>query len=110
MKFSRTMACAKRGAQNYFSKRPFCVSFEVTYRCNARCQHCHLGDPIKNEKIASPERFGELAREIRPVVAQVSGGEPLLRKDLEDIIRAIRVPGKGSIYCSNYKCCSFDKG
>jgi MoaA/NifB/PqqE/SkfB family radical SAM enzyme len=27
------------------------------------------------------------------VVAQVSGGEPLLRKDLEDVISAIRIPG-----------------
>jgi len=34
-----------------------------------------------------------MCRELRPVVAQVSGGEPLLRKDLEDIIRAIRIPG-----------------
>ena len=92
--FGRIMSCAWCGTRNYFSKKPFCVSFEVTYECNARCQHCHLGGPLENEVRATPERFGEVAREISPVVAQVSGGEPLLRKDLEDIIRAIRVPGK----------------
>lgn len=90
----RTLHCAVRGAKNYFQKKPFCVSFEVTYRCNARCGHCHLGDPIPNEKRATPEEFGKICRELRPVVAQVSGGEPLLRKDIEDIIRALRVPGK----------------
>jgi len=92
--FSRTMACAFRGARNYFFKKPFCASFEVTYRCNARCQHCHLGGPLEGEVRAAPERFGEIAREINPVVAQISGGEPLLRKDLEKIIEEIRVPGK----------------
>ena len=31
---------------------------------------------------------------MKPLVAQVSGGEPLLRRDIEDIIRAIRRPDK----------------
>jgi MoaA/NifB/PqqE/SkfB family radical SAM enzyme len=71
------------------TKRPFCVSFEVTYSCNARCRHCHLGGPVKGE-LATAEQYGKISRILRPVVAQLSGGEPILRRDIEDIIRAIR--------------------
>lgn len=89
----RYLSLARRGVANYSWHRPFCVSFEVTYTCNARCKHCHLGGQAEENR-ASAERYGELSRELRPVVAQVSGGEPLLRGDVEDIVRAIRRPGK----------------
>ncbi len=87
----RPVSLIGRGIANYFLKRPFCVSFEITYNCNARCKHCHLGGPVKEQR-ATPEKFGELYRKLKPVVAQVSGGEPLLRKDLEQIIAAIKEP------------------
>ncbi|MFH1941639.1 MAG: radical SAM protein [bacterium] len=89
----RTLSLAKRGIWNYFSKRPLSVSFEVTYKCNARCKHCHLGGPVDEER-TTPQRFGELARQIQPVVAQISGGEPLLRKDLEEIVQELRIPNR----------------
>lgn len=92
MKLSDTLSLASRGLANYITNRPLTVSFEVTYACNARCKHCHLGGPIPNEKRAKPEEYAALCRTIRPVVAQVSGGEPLLRKDLEEIIRALKDP------------------
>jgi len=91
MALARTVALGKRGVLNYFRKRPFSVSFEVTYACNARCKHCHLGGSVDEER-ATPERFGRLYDEIRSVVAIVSGGEPLLRADLEDIVRALHRP------------------
>lgn len=90
---SRTLSLAKRGILNFFLKRPFCVSFEVTYSCNARCKHCHLGGPVQEER-ATPQKFGERSLELRPVVAQVSGGEPLLRRDLDEVIKAIKIPNR----------------
>jgi MoaA/NifB/PqqE/SkfB family radical SAM enzyme len=90
----RTLSLAKRGIRNYFTKRPLTISFEVTHSCNANCKHCHLGGYIKDEKLASPERFGELCQELQPVVAQLSGGEPLIRKDLEQIIKYMRRPNR----------------
>lgn len=86
---ARILPLAKQGVNNYFTKRPFCVSFEITYRCNARCKHCHLHD-IEDKKIASPKRYGEICTDIKPVVAQVSGGEPLLRKDIIQVIKALK--------------------
>lgn len=89
----RSISMAKCGTVNYFTKRPFCVSFEVTWRCNARCKHCHLGGPVQ-EKRASPQLYGEICRQIKPLVAQLSGGEPLLRKDLEQIVKEVRIPNR----------------
>ena len=89
----RSISLAVRGAVNYVRKRPLCVSFEITYNCNARCKHCHLGGSAPENR-AAPEELGRISRELSPVVAQVSGGEPLLRKDVEEIVRAIRRPGR----------------
>jgi len=92
--FARTISLAQRGIKNYFLKKPFCVSFEVTRSCNARCKHCHLGGTVDEERRALPRKYGELCRELKPVVAQVSGGEPLLRRDLEQIIEALKIPDR----------------
>jgi len=88
----RAFYLASRGTKNFLLKRPFCVSFEITYSCNAKCKHCHLGGIVKDEEQATPERFGARAEELKPVVAQISGGEPLLRRDLEQIIKLIKRP------------------
>jgi MoaA/NifB/PqqE/SkfB family radical SAM enzyme len=87
---ARSIALAKRGARNFVTGRPLCVSFEITYNCNARCKHCHLGVPPKEEVRADPQQYGEVCRELEPVVGQISGGEPLLRRDVEDVVRAVR--------------------
>lgn len=89
--FARALSLAERSLANYFLKRPFCISFEVTHSCNANCKHCHLGGPV-DEQRATPQRYGELSHKLKPVIAQISGGEPLLRKDLEQIIKAIKRP------------------
>ncbi len=47
-----------------------------------------------NEDRVSPQRLGEICQELSPLVAQASGGEPLLRKDLEQIIQAFKVPNR----------------
>lgn len=90
---TRILSLAKRGIINYFIKRPFCISFEVTHSCNARCKHCHLGGPVEEQR-ASPEVYGKICREIKPLFAQISGGEPMLRNDLEQIVKAFRIPNK----------------
>lgn len=84
------LVLAGRGIRNYITKRPFCVSFEITYSCNAKCKHCHLGGPVEGEKRAAPEKYAAVARDLSPVVAQISGGEPMLRRDLTEIIKAIK--------------------
>jgi MoaA/NifB/PqqE/SkfB family radical SAM enzyme len=89
MAIRRSLALGKRGFLNYVWNGPYSVSFEVTYACNARCKHCHLGGPVTEER-ATPKRLGRVSEAIHPVEVILSGGEPLLRHDLEDIARAIR--------------------
>jgi MoaA/NifB/PqqE/SkfB family radical SAM enzyme len=82
-----------REIQNYITDRPIAVSYEVTFSCNCNCRHCDLGGLVKNEKRITPEEYGNLTRRLKPVAAQISGGEPLLRKDIAAIIKAIKQAG-----------------
>jgi MoaA/NifB/PqqE/SkfB family radical SAM enzyme len=47
---------------------------------------------VENEEQASPQRFGEICREVKPVTILVSGGEPLLRKDVEQVVSTLADP------------------
>ncbi|MBN2227846.1 MAG: radical SAM protein [candidate division Zixibacteria bacterium] len=87
---SRQAKIAGRTFKNILTGKPVTVSFEVTYSCNANCEHCDLGGYIKDEPRMPPEAFAKWITELTPSVAQISGGEPLIRKDLPDIIRAMR--------------------
>ena len=81
---------ARRGIHDYVVKHPLAVGYEVTLCCNLNCRHCDLGGFIKDEKQIRPEDYGNLTRCLSPVVALFSGGEPLLRKDITAIVRAVR--------------------
>jgi len=75
------------------TNRPLVVSFEVTLSCNCNCHHCDLGGVIKSEKQITPEGYKELTQRLKPVAAQISGGEPLLRKDIVAVVKAIKQAG-----------------
>jgi MoaA/NifB/PqqE/SkfB family radical SAM enzyme len=82
-----------RGIHSYITKRPIVVSYEVTFSCNCNCHHCDLGGLIKDEKQIKPEEYRDLTQRLKPVAAQISGGEPLLRKDIAAIVKAIKQAG-----------------
>ncbi len=79
------------GARNFFTGRPLVVSFETTLSCNADCKHCDLGGGIPNEKRMKPAEFRKHVDHFRPPVIQLSGGEPLLRPDIVDVVKAVKV-------------------
>ena len=81
---------ATRGIYNYITHRPLVVSYEVTLSCNCNCRHCDLGGIIKDEPQLKADEYGDLTRRLNPVVVQISGGEPLLRKDIVAIVKAIK--------------------
>lgn len=84
---------AAKAIRSYITDRPLVVSYEVTLSCNCDCRHCDLGGIIKDEKQIEPEEYGDLTQRLKPLAAQISGGEPLLRKDITDIVKAIRQAG-----------------
>lgn len=60
----------------------------VTYRCNARCQMCHTWKyPSDKGKEISPEVMSRIPGDQHRI--NLTGGEPALRDDLEEIVRVL---------------------
>ena len=91
--FARATRMITRGTWSFLTDRPLVVSFEVTHSCTADCLHCDKGG-IKAEPdgLLHAADYRRLCAELKPMAVQLSGGEPLLRKDLEDIVRAVKEP------------------
>jgi len=66
------------------------VSFEVTDSCTCYCRHCDHGGPKDEAANLRPHEYRRYMEALRPCVVQVSGGEPLMRDDLTEIIRQIK--------------------
>ncbi len=92
MKTSLAMKIVLRSLVNLGAQKPICVSFEVTHSCPANCRHCDKGGLKKESGLMSLDDYHRLSRELLPVACQLSGGEPLLRDDLEKVARAIKSP------------------
>lgn len=61
--------------------------FFVTNRCNAKCKHCFYWKNLNQEDELSLEEIEEISKKLGTVrVLLLSGGEPVLRTDLFDII------------------------
>jgi MoaA/NifB/PqqE/SkfB family radical SAM enzyme len=83
----------KRVIGNRFTNKPMVVSFEVTLSCVAKCRHCDTGGKRDNEEKLSPESYRKYIQDLKPAFVQLSGGEPLLRDDLPEIVRVIKNGG-----------------
>ncbi|MBI2859168.1 MAG: radical SAM protein, partial [Chloroflexi bacterium] len=78
------------------SYRPEIVSWNITRECNLRCTHCYLdaGAARKGElSIEECYRVIDEMSELGTEMVILTGGEPLLRKGLLDIIRRTRDRG-----------------
>jgi MoaA/NifB/PqqE/SkfB family radical SAM enzyme len=79
-----------QGLSNIFFKKPLAVSFEVTHSCTCNCLHCDKGGSEGERKRITPSEYSELILELKPPVVQISGGEPLTRPDIEDVVRCAK--------------------
>jgi MoaA/NifB/PqqE/SkfB family radical SAM enzyme len=70
-------------------RRPILVHFEVTMRCNARCDFCDYWKTDSRARDSELQSFAEAARFFRPLLVTFTGGEPTLRSDLEDLVSAV---------------------
>src|SRR5258706_11673276 len=70
-------------------QRPVLVHFDVTMRCNARCDFCDYWKTDPSAKATELKSFADAARHFRPMMITFTGGEPLLRPDLETIIAEV---------------------
>jgi len=94
--------------------RPYVVSWNLTYRCNLACEHCYLDaggtslpshgaeDAPRGPRLLAMENFAdrselgteecfrvidEIAAFAPECLTILTGGEPLLRRDILDIVR-----------------------
>lgn len=70
-------------------RRPVLVHFEVTLRCNARCSFCDYWRTSAATRATEASSFADAARFFNPMLVTFTGGEPLLRADLEDLVSAV---------------------
>jgi MoaA/NifB/PqqE/SkfB family radical SAM enzyme len=72
---------------------PIWCGWQVTYRCNYRCRFCHYWqDPLGRAVEPSVDQYASGAAKLAQLgtlLVSLAGGEPMLRTDLCDIIRAI---------------------
>lgn len=84
---------------SYHSKEPHLgeVQFELTKRCNLNCKHCYQEKYLQSsQKDLTIQEINELAEQLEQLNAikiSISGGEPLLRKDLGRILGTFRSHG-----------------
>jgi radical SAM protein with 4Fe4S-binding SPASM domain len=80
--------------------RPYVVSWNLTYRCNLACEHCYLdagaAPLVGTENFADRSELGteecfkvidEIAAFAPECVTILTGGEPLLRRDILEIVQ-----------------------
>ena len=80
--------------------RPYVISWNLTYRCNLACEHCYLDAGSKplvdtdnfadRSELSTEECFkviDEIATFAPECLTILTGGEPLLRRDILEIIR-----------------------
>ncbi len=87
---SESLRIIARGSANWLAGRPIVVSFEVTDACTCFCRHCDHGGPRDTSRDMKPADYRRCMDVLRPCVVQVSGGEPLMRKDLPEVVRNIK--------------------
>ncbi len=69
--------------------KPRIVAFELTRRCPLNCLHCRASAQSRREDILSTDNCRNILKALadyNKAVIILTGGEPMLRPDLEDII------------------------
>ena len=85
---------------------PIIVSYEITKRCNQRCKMCNNWEEFKkykNEELTTKE-IENVMKQIKEQDVQIislTGGEPLIRDDILDVVRMIKSLGMNVHIVSN---------
>lgn len=103
-----TSAAASTLAQDgikYFEVEPeqsqfYTIGVDVTHRCNMECANCY--SPVRNlPDVPKEELIRFFSRLGRRTEVRLTGGEPTLRKDLPELIEAIKHYGHRAAIMTN---------
>ena len=82
---------------------PLVLMLEPLFRCNLACNGCgkiDYPDPILNQRLSVEECVGA-ADECGAPVVSIAGGEPLLHRDMPEIVRQLIARKKFIYLCTN---------
>lgn len=82
----------RRVARGDFKLRPLVGTYYVTHRCNLKCRYCTEHYPIRDTVDLDTEGAYEVLARLRREMSAIyfTGGEPLVRPDIVDIVREAR--------------------
>lgn len=86
-----------------FLSAPNDVIWDITYRCNLRCKHCYVSGG-RDAKESSTEQAKKIIRQLaenKVFTVSFTGGEPLLREDIFDLIKYAKECRLVTILASN---------
>ncbi len=87
------LAKGGRLLQRFVAAKPFLCNWQITYRCNFTCDICTFWrQPHSSSEELTAQQISEIGQKLKPLaplIISVAGGEPLLRRDLPEITRAL---------------------
>jgi MoaA/NifB/PqqE/SkfB family radical SAM enzyme len=98
--YVRNVGALARGRQPV---RPLIFSYYVTHRCGLDCRYCCDGDGKRFKEDPIPELTTAEARRLISILARsgdtldVTGGEPMVRDDLEEILAQAQAAGMRTV-------------
>ncbi|MBN1437155.1 MAG: radical SAM protein [Sedimentisphaerales bacterium] len=79
--------------RSYLGRHPVWCTWQVTYRCNFRCRFCgYWHDEMGKLPEQTVEQFAEGSAKLArwgSLLISLAGGEPLLRRDIVEVVRAV---------------------
>ncbi len=92
---------------------PYVISWNLTARCNLRCKHCYIdaSNAMPGELTTEDALrvLGEIAEVNRETILIFTGGEPLLRPDLEELVACACSLGMTVVLGTNATCLTVDR-
>lgn len=67
--------------------RPKLLNLEITKFCNARCDFCDYWETKHEVRLSD---YRPIIKRINPLVISITGGEPMVRRDLPNIVKQIK--------------------
>jgi radical SAM protein with 4Fe4S-binding SPASM domain len=86
----------------FFKNRIIEMTAFVTDKCNFRCKHCFMLDTLnkKKDNFLSLEEFRLMGKHIHSMQrVHIGGGEPLIRKDISDVVLTISNHWNTQVIC-----------
>ncbi len=81
-----------KAVKDQYDRPILSLRITITNRCNVNCLYCHHDGMVKSKDEMTPDEIYEIckiAKDLGVRRVRLSGGEPLIRKDIVEIIKKI---------------------